>query len=210
MRIGWDPAGDKDFAGRGRTSVDMRRFVLFIWVALTLVLGVASAGVSRAATDGPCTDINDRACIHEVVATYIDAQADSSLRNKIRAAPDIVRWENGTRNADGIADIQSGQTDDDSGFTGLLGDSELDRMFVDTEYHQAVVYWLMDVTDPVSHTQTATAHIAERFLLTNACGDQTAPCIKEIEAIFCVGGGKEESRPAQKSGDQILCFRQSP
>jgi hypothetical protein len=188
----------------------MRKLVVSVVTGALVVGGAVWSPWSTAAPAGASCTTWTRACLVEVAKTYIAAQYDSSKRAGARVAPDVNRWENGVHNASSAEDIRGGSTEHDEGLTALLEARDVDRAIVDGD--QAVVYWIMDVRNPVTGF-ISSAHIAERFRFRrDRCGG-LAPCISEIEAIFCIGTGTApeaampEARASQTSGNGILCHR---
>lgn len=188
-------------------------------IALLLLLAPLGTAIAAESTSDAvpqlgtsrCTDLS-RACIVEVIRTYLDARTDPSVRPFQRLSPRVLRYENGTVTANSMAELL------DPGFDvsgkGVTA-RDLDRVFVDGT--EAVVLWKIDMADKPGDRPTSTVHISERFKVEAgkaACGSGLSPCITEIEAILCISPhAGEPAWPASRNKDpalaqKFLCNRQ--
>lgn len=198
----------------------MRRLVL---LAVIAVLG-ADIGVAVARGDhsggASCTTMS-RSCVIAVARTYVDAQAGGpGTAEEIRLAPKAIRWENGLVTGRSAADIRAQSGGGASPVISPRDTHDHDRVFVDAstpDVAHVFVLWLEDVRAPGSTTYTSTAHIFERIQVQrHGCSPKPAPCISQIEAVFCIGNrGKESPEPAATAANeptalpQFLCYRGS-
>jgi len=188
----------------------MRRFVVAGLVVLAggMVLGPNGT----AAVAGPCTDLS-RSCVIEVARTYVDAQAGAvGGAASMRIAPDAVRWENGLITGTSGADIKSKSGGGPNPVISPRDVGAPDRVFVDG--NDAFFLWLEDVHDPTGAAYTQTAHIFERVRVRDTGCDGLAPCVSEIEAVFCIGNHGQEAAKPENTGTAaqlpaFLCFRPS-
>lgn len=158
-----------------------------------------------------CTDLS-RACIVEVIRTYLDARTDPAVRPFQRLSPRLLRYENGTVTSNSMAELLDPAFDvSGKGVTAR----DLDRVFVDG--NEAVVLWKIDMAGKPGDPPTSTVHISERFKVEagkEMCGSGLSPCITEIEAILCISPhAGEPAWPSSRDKDpefakKFLCNRQ--
>lgn len=153
-----------------------------------------------------CTDLS-RDCVIAVAKTHIDMHMDTKLLPVARYAKEIRHVENGIVFA-GLPDGKNFPPPDQWRV------QEPNRVWVDG--NEAMFSYVIDLRDPATGKFARTAHIWERFKVEKgrACANGLpAPCITEIEAIFCVAPrpneqawpGEEWQTAATKGG--ALCER---
>jgi len=126
----------------------------------------------------------------------------------MRLAPTAIRWENA---------VITGATGDEIRARSPGGPSEIwsqrDRGRVWVRDNQVFSIWIVDIEDATSGQYTATAHIFERIQVDakplGVCGDDTPPCVTQVEAIFCIAPAGLEAATPEPPGPQAtaLCFR---
>jgi hypothetical protein len=174
-------------SGARRRENEMRRVTGKLTLALMLVAGVVVArSTVSAAKDKPCNNLSD-ACLIEVANTYMDAQAGGlGTPEDMRLAPTAIRWENARITGATGEEIRARSPG--GAPSNIYSQRDRDRVWVDG--NQVFSRWEVDVRDPVSGVYTRTAQIFERIQIDQMplgiCGDETPPCVTEVEAIFVV------------------------
>jgi hypothetical protein len=153
-----------------------------------VLVGVVLAGAQVALAHGngddasrPCNTI-ERECLIEVANTYMNAQAGGlGTREEMRLARDVHRWENGILNATTAEQLRAGSPGAPS---QIWSQRDRDRVWVDG--NQVFSIWIVDIRDANTQQFTNTVHIFERLQVDIQNCDGAAPCVNEVEAVFCI------------------------
>ncbi|GEM_PF-2724737 len=186
----------------------IKRFTSLGMAAALLLGGAIELTPARAAEvrESTCTDMS-RDCLIEIARTYLDARYDGRMRPYQRVAVDVQRWENGIKTADSFDDILGPVEGEVS---NTLRARNLDRAMVEGD--QAVFFWILDMKDAPDQPWTSTVHLFERFKFDpspTVCGDVLAPCITEIEVIFCISprAGEDATPPGASDPNWFDSYR---
>jgi hypothetical protein len=173
-----------------------------VGVAVGILLGLLVVAINagaRPTRHRPCTDTSVR-CLDAVAYSYIDALAsnDPATADKVRAAPNVQKWENGVHNATNRSELIAAIKATQLLVTGIR---EV-RLFPGQDGHDLFAMYLADggATPSVS----VTSHVIERLEIHHGL-------ITQIEIADCMGGPGEVSQPAPEapaaSVDFALCTR---
>ena len=179
----------------------LTRFQQAQWMTAAFALFAIMNGPTHADVDAhpsTCTDMS-RPCLIEIARTYLDARYDGRMRPYQRVALNVQRWENGVKTADSFDDILGPSNGEVS---RTIFPRNLDRAFVDGD--EALFFWILDMKDKPDQPLSKTVHLAERFKFNDdqgVCGDILAPCITEIEVIFCISPHPSESATPEGASD---------
>ena len=148
--------------------------------------GLAGGIAITASADSSMSTCTDRstACLDAVAHSYVDALAsdDPKVADKVRAAPNVQKWENGIHNAWDKASLISWIKN-----TQVLAAKIRDlHLYPDRGGRNVFATYLADGgVGPV----TLTSHVIERLQVSHGL-------ITELEIVECIGGPGEQSRPA--------------
>lgn len=151
-------------------------------IAAGTVAGAIAITASADSSISTCTD-RSTACLDAVAHSYVDALAsdDPNVAAKVRAAPNVQKWENGVHNAwDRASLISAIKT------TQLLAAKIRDlHLYPDRGGNAVFAMYLADGgVGPI----TLTSHVIERLQIRRGQ-------ITELEIVECIGGPGEQSKP---------------